>query len=219
MKSSPKFPHAISQYIKSTPKNKLSGDAFFILSIIFDYENFKEEANSQFFKAVLDGLEVISDEDNFDSVSIILTTINYNYPDIKSNIFMEVFKSHENSRILIECLIRILNKEKTNKKLMYKILKCLSDSIDVMQDSVLYSSDLDTFIDLIIAKLESTYTYELRLSILNVLQRITKYNEYYKNRYKMDQIQYIMDSLISMHDVEDDIKVICQQILDNLDSH
>jgi hypothetical protein len=219
MKSNPKFPIAISEYIIHTPKKKLSEDAFFILSLIFDYISFKDVATSQFLKAVLDGLDVINDENNFDSVTSILISINFNYTSLSTNNFVEVFKSHKNSRIFIECLIRILNKEKWDKNLMYKVLKCLADVMDTLEDSVMYSSDLETFIDMIISKLESTCTYELRLYTLNVLKRITKYNEYYKTRYKIDQIEFLMDSLISLHDVEEDLKDSCQEILNNLASH
>jgi hypothetical protein len=219
MKSNAKFPIAISEYIIQTPKKNLSEDAFFILSLIFDYSSFKNVATSQFLKAVLDGLEVINDENNFDSVTNILISINFNYTSLSTNDFVEVFKSHNNSRIFIECLIRILNREKWDKNLMYKVLKCLADVMDTLEDSVMYSSDLETFIDMIISKLESTCTYELRLYTLNVLARITKYDEYYKTRYKIDQIEFLMDSIVSLHDAEDDLKVICQEILNNLASH
>jgi hypothetical protein len=102
---------------------------------------------------------------------------------------------------------------------MYRVLQCLKDIIDSTNDSVMYSSDLESFINTSIIKLESTYTDELRQYTLEVILRVTKYDEYYKTRYKIDELTEIIESYIDHESVDEDSKKLCKKILENLNSH
>jgi hypothetical protein len=224
MQENKNFPKAISEYIIKTDVKNISGDAFFLLSDIFSSSNFKDVTHEDFIKALFNGLGIITDEDNFNAIVKIITQINYEQTvlqkvKISDNIFIKVYMDHDNSRILIESLVRILNYEQKDKDVMYRILQCFLDIIEATNDSVMYSSDLESFINLSIDKLQSTYTDDLRFYILSVLEKLTKYDEYYKTRYKIDELIECMESYIDHPSVDDKNKDICRNILNNLNNH
>jgi hypothetical protein len=224
MQENTKFPKAMCDYIINTDKREISGDAFYLLSDIYSSSSFKDLCHGPFIKALFDSLSIITDEKNFNSIVKILTNINYeesieDEKKLSENEFLKVFTDHDNSRILIESLIRILNYEDKDKEVMYRVLQCLKDIIDSTNDSVMYSSDLESFINTSIIKLESTYTDELRQYTLEVILRVTKYDEYYKTRYKIDELTEIIESYIDHESVDEDSKKLCKKILENLNSH
>ena len=101
---------------------------------------------------------------------MIITQINYETRDCEENLVTKVFKNHDNSRYLVEALLRILNYN-DDKKTMFRILKCFNDIMSTTKDCLLYSSDLEAFVGLSIKKLETTSNEELRLYLLNILQQ------------------------------------------------
>jgi hypothetical protein len=224
MRANKLFPKAIAEYTTITDVKILSGDAFFLISDIFQSSAFKEVINEKFIKSLFNGLGVITDEDNFNSIVKILTHINYEISVLEckkplQNIFVRIFLSHENSRILMESLIRIFNLEEKNKDVVYKVLQCLIDIFDASNDCVIYSSDLESFINVSISKLESTYTEELRFYILTTLEKLLKYEEYFKTKYKIDELKDILDSYIDHEGVDDKNKELCKKILSKIKMH
>lgn len=218
IKNNPNFPKTISNYIITSDKKALSGDAFFLLSDFYQTTSFKDVTNEEFMKALFDGLGIITDEDNFNAIVKIMTQINYEQSVLEykiplANIFIKVFQTHENSRILIESLIRILNHEDKDKEVMYKVLQCFIDMMEANDDTVMYSSDLESFINLSIKKLESTYTEDLRFYILTVLEKIMQYEEYFKTKYKIDELIECMESYIEHANIDQSNKNLCTKIL------
>jgi uncharacterized protein YdiU (UPF0061 family) len=218
IKNNPNFPKAISHYIVNSDKKNLSGDAFFLLSDFYQTSSFKDVTNEEFMKALFDGLGIITDEDNFNAIVKIMTQINYEQSVLEykiplANIFIKVFQNHENSRILIESLIRILNQEERDKEVMYKVLQCFIDMMEANDDTVMYSSDLESFINMSIKKLESTYTEDLRFYILTVIEKIMQYEEYFKTKYKIDELIECMESYIEHANIDQSNKNLCQKIL------
>ena len=114
-----------------------------------------------------------------------------------------------------EALLRILNAE-DDKQNMYKILQCFNDIIDYTSVCIFYSSDLETFIDFALNQLSSTYTDELRIYILQVLEKVTKSDEFINYRYKDFLIIECMECYIDSDIIDTCIKDICRLVLQNV---
>lgn len=119
----------------------------------------------------------------------------------------------------MESLIRIFNLEEKNKEVIYKVLQCLIDVFDASSECVIYSSDLESFINVSISKLESTYTEELRFYILTTLEKLLKYDEYYKSKYKINELTDILESYIDHEGVDEKNKELCKKILSKIQMH
>lgn len=217
LRANEKFPKAISDYIITTNLKDLTGDGFYLLADIFKSSSFKEITTEPFIKALFDGLGIITDEDNFNAIVKILTQINFN-SEKDNNLFIKIFLNHENSRIFTECLLRILNTyEGHDKEVMYIVLKCFMNIMDAKKSCEMYTSDLESFINLAISNLESTYTEEVRYYFLSVLERITKYDDYCtKSKYKLDLLLELLESYIDSEHVEESNKLISKQIIENI---
>ena len=92
-------------------------------------------------------------------------------------------------------------------------MKCVMDK---EKKDIFYSKDLEAFIDITIRYLESTDNNELRCSILEVLQRITKFNEYFNIMYKTKEMQDLLDDYIKSDKVSEKAKNKSRSILNNL---
>jgi hypothetical protein len=166
----------------------------------------------------LNSLTILSDEETLNSLIRILTSINYQIEDNTVNCFLKVFATHDNSRFFGESLLRILNNEE-DKSSLYRILQCIIDIIDHTKSSFFYSTDLESFINIAIKKLESTYTDKLRYYILKVLERITFYDDYYKMRYKLDLLEELMENYQTNEEVEEENQNMATNILENIRKH
>jgi len=149
---------------------------------------------------------------------LIITQINYETRDCEENLVTKVFKNHDNSRYLVEALLRILNYN-DDKKTMFRILKCFNDIMSTTKDCLLYSSDLEAFVGLSIKKLETTSNEELRLYLLNILQQITIYDDYYKTKYQIEELIEILECYESSNDVWEENRTLANKILENINQH
>ena len=149
---------------------------------------------------------------------MIITQINYETRDCEENLVTKVFKNHDNSRYLVEALLRILNYN-DDKKTMFRILKCFNDIMSTTKDCLLYSSDLEAFVGLSIKELETTSNEELRLYLLNILQQITIYDDYYKTKYQIEELIEILECYESSNDVCEENRTLANKILENINQH
>ena len=167
---------------------------------------------------MLNSLTILSDEETLSSLIKILTSINYKIDENTPNCFLKVFATHDNGRFFGESLLRILNYEE-DKQALYRILQCLIDILDHSKSSFFYSTDLESFINIAIKRLESTYTDKLRSFVLKVLERITFYDDYYKSKYKLELLEELMDNYETNDEVDEDNQKIATQILENIKKH
>ena len=129
--------------------------------------------------------------------------------------FLKVHKENENARVLNEILLRILNNEHDDAKKI-RILKCLDDLMSNYKKSIFYESDLESFIDILLPKLQMTDNNELKQKLLECLDKVTKYNEYYGQMYKVDEITELMEDFESTEDQPEEIRNISRQIVINI---
>jgi len=86
-------------------------------------------------------------------------------------------------------------------------------------ECILYSSDLEAFINLSIKRLESTYTEELRKSIFQVLLQLTIFDDYFKTSYKIEELTEILESYEKCSTVNEENRTLATKILENIKLH
>jgi len=214
--SNKNFLKAIVVHINNGDKSLISDNCFYLLTQLFDPTNFSlEDVNEEFILALYDGLSIVKEEDTLNAIVVILIEINYQYKDLNSNVFVKVHKSNENARVLNEILLRVLNNEHDDLKKI-RILKCLEDLMNSYDKSIFYESDLESFIDILLPKLQMTDNNELKLKLLGCLYRVTKYNEYYREMYKVGEITELMEDFESSDNQTEELRNLSKQIVKSI---
>ena len=209
------FAKAIIVHINEGDKSQKSDNCFYLLTQLFTTEAYKDEINKEFIKALFDGLDIVREEEILTAIVVILIDINYKYKSGDNNLFIEVHKENDNSRVLNEILLRVLNYENDENK-QIKILKCLEDLMSNYDKSIFYESDLESFIDILIPKLQSTENNALKENLLQCLEKVTEYNEYYGQMYKVEEITELMDDFESAENQSEEARKISKQIVANI---
>ena len=209
------FAKAIIVHINEGDKSQKSDNCFYLLTQLFTTEAYKDEINKEFIKALFDGLGIVREEEILTAIVVILIDINYKYKYGDNNLFIEVHKENDNSRVLNEILLRVLNYENDENK-QIKILKCLEDLMSNYDKSIFYESDLESFIDILIPKLQSTENNALKENLLQCLEKVTEYNEYYGQMYKVEEITELMEDFESAENQSEEARKISKQIVANI---
>ena len=209
------FAKAIIVHINEGDKSQKSDNCFYLLTQLFTTEAYKDEINKEFIKALFDGLDIVREEEILTAIVVILIDINYKYKSGDNNLFIEVHKENDNSRVLNEILLRVLNYENDENK-QIKILKCLEDLMSNYVKSIFYESDLESFIDILIPKLQSTENNALKENLLQCLEKVTEYNEYYGQMYKVEEITELMEDFESAENQSEEARKISKQIVANI---
>ena len=209
------FAKAIIVHINEGDKSQKSDNCFYLLTQLFTTEAYKDEINKEFIKALFDGLDIVREEEILTAIVVILIDINYKYKSGDNNLFIEVHKENDNSRVLNEILLRVLNYENDENK-QIKILKCLEDLMSNYDKSIFYESDLESFIDILIPKLQSTENNALKENLLQCLEKVTEYNEYYGQMYKVEEITELMEDFESAENQSEEARKISKQIVANI---
>jgi hypothetical protein len=209
------FAKAIIVHINEGDKSQKSDNCFYLLTQLFTTEAYKDEINKEFIKALFDGLGIVREEEILTAIVVILIDINYKYKSGDNNLFIEVHKENDNSRVLNEILLRVLNYENDENK-QIKILKCLEDLMSNYDKSIFYESDLESFIDILIPKLQSTEDNALKENLLQCLEKVTEYNEYYGQMYKVEEITELMEDFESAENQSEEARKISKQIVANI---
>ena len=209
------FTKAIIVHINEGDKSQKSDNCFYLLTQLFTTEAYKDEINKEFIKALFDGLGIVREEEILTAIVVILIDINYKYKSGDNNLFIEVHKENDNSRVLNEILLRVLNYENDENK-QIRILKCLEDLMSNYDKSIFYESDLESFIDILIPKLQSTENNALKENLLQCLEKVTEYNEYYGQMYKVEEITELMEDFESAENQSEEARKISKQIVANI---
>ena len=209
------FAKAIIVHINSGDKSKISDNCFYLLTKLFNHKAFKSQIDESFILALFEGLSIVREKDILIEIVVLLIEINYDYKTPEENIFIKVHKENENSRVLNEILLRVLNNEHEDAKKI-KILKCLDDLMSSYEKSIFYESDLESFIDILLPKLQMTDNNELKKKLLECLDRITKYDEYYEQLYKVEEITELMENFESDEEQPEEVRDISKRIIINI---
>ena len=197
-------------------KKKLDLNAIFILAFVYltyKYSNFV--LNIDLVQALFDSLKIIDEEIVLERIIMILIDINSQYKKNEENNFLKIYHEHESSILIDEIILRLYNKI-SNKEKMFKILLCVINIMDKEKKIVFYLSDLETFIDISILKLISTYSDELRCFILEILDRITRSPEYFENMYKLNDLTKLTEEICINENLGDAVIDIASKVNRNL---
>ncbi len=201
------------QYKKEKEKNDVC--AINTLSYTFKMNQYTKLVNLELITIILDSLTIVKEQNVLESLIRILIEINSTYTELDKNLFLDAYHINKNSNLVGEIILRLLNNE-TNQAAIEKILYCMKCLMDKEKKDIFYSKDLEAFIDIAIRYLESTENNELRCHILEVLQRITKFNEYFSIMYKTKELQDLLDDYIKSDKVSQKAKNKSRSVLNNL---
>jgi len=202
-------------YVTETDLSKLSNESFVLFVEVCSKCSYKTLNNEKFVSALFNSISIIDDDTTLKSISKILTNINYSVEEHESNFFLAVFSTHKNARFFGEGLLRILNYE-NDKPNMFRILQCFIDIMNSTNSSYFYATDMESFINIALEKLESTFTDKLRYFILSVLERVTFYDDYYKEKYKLSLLLELMEDYQSNEEVDPSNQQIAGKIIENI---
>ena len=190
-----------------------------ILSYSFKIEEYEKLINIELIEILFDSLTKVKETNVLENLIKLFIDINYIYKDkeLNSNIFLEIFNKNENSNIFVEVILRVLNQEKNNE-FIQKILHCIKSLMDIKKKDIFYSKDLEVFIDISINILESTEINELRSVLLEILYKITTFEEYYNIKYKNKEIQDLLEDCAKSDMVTTEVQEMSQNILDNMNN-
>ena len=87
---------------------------------------------------------------------------------------------------------------------------------NLYEKSIFYESDLESFIDILLPKLQMTENNELKEKLLKCLDRVTKYDEYYGQMYKVEEITELMEDFESAENQSEEVRNIGKQIVINI---
>ena len=105
------FAKEIVVHINSGDKSKISDNCFYLLTKLFNHKEFKSQIDEAFIVALFEGLSIVREDDILNEIVVLLIEINYEYKKPEENLFIKVHKENENSRVLNEILLRVLNNE------------------------------------------------------------------------------------------------------------
>ena len=209
------FPKAVVQYIIKENKEKMSDSAFFLITKLFRESNFKSFINQDFMEAMFNGLNIVHEEEVLLGIVGILVDINSNYINTDDNLFIDEYKKNPNSRVLNELLLRLLNNENDREKTK-KILLCLNKLMEVTDNKVFYESDLQSFIDILLNIIQSTSDPNLKMFLIDGLEKATRAEAYFSEKYKDEEIVELMADIEQSDEESKEIKEFAQKITQNV---
>ena len=189
------------------------------LSYSFNIEEYKNLLSIELIEIIFDSLIKVKEENVIQNFIRIFIEINYIYKDIKdlkSNLFLQVYNINEHSNLVPEIALRLLNQEKDNEFII-KILFCIKSLMDIKNKDVFYSKDLEAFIDIAVNFLESTEINEIRCGIIDIIDNITRFDEFYNIKYKISEIKDLLEDCVNNDMVTQEIQEKSQKILENID--
>ena len=214
------LPKILIEYLLKFKKENGKNDfcAISTLSYSFQIEEYKPYISSELIEILFDSLNKVKDINVLQNLIKILVDINYIYKDTKdinSNLFLQIFDKNENSNLVVEIALRLLNQEKDNE-FIGKILYCIKSLMDVKNKDIFYSKDLEAFIDIAINFLESTEINELRFGFIDILCKLTKFEEFYNIKYKTKELVDLLEDCANSDMVTSEVQEKSKKVLSNI---
>ena len=213
------LPKILSEYLLKYKIDNGKNDlcAVSTLSYSFTIEGYKNLISLELIEILFDSLNKVKEVNVIQNLIKVFIELNYNYKDmdINSNLFLQIYDKSENSSLVVEITLRLLNEEKDSLAIQ-KILFCIKSLIDIKQKDIFYSKDLEAFIDIAINVLESTEIDELRCGILDILVKLSEFEEYYNIKYKDKEIKDLLDDCSKSDKVTPEVQEKSQKVLDNI---
>ena len=109
------------------------------LSYSFTVEGYKNLINLDLIQILFDSLNKVKDVNVIQNLVKVFIEMNYIYKDtdINSNLFLQIYDKNENSSLVVELTLRILNEEKDSLSIQ-KILFCIKSLTQHFLNKELY---------------------------------------------------------------------------------
>ena len=216
IEQSKEFENFIVKYVTIKDIKKLNDITFYFLSLFFEKETFLLRINKKLINIIFDALSIIKAEDVLLRVVTFLIAIETK--ETLNDILYKVHKSNSNSHVFDEVLLKVLHTEKNTKKVM-DVLRCINKLMISENSSIFYEFDLECFIDIIVDKLNTEISIELKVLLLKTLEKITQYETYYAKLYKIEEITELMEDYQGREEQTEEVKKISKEIIVNIMEH
>lgn len=216
IEQSKEFENFIVKYITIKDIKNLNDITFYFLSLFFDKETFLLRINKKLVNIIFDSLSILKSEDVLLRIVTFLITIESK--DSLNEIIYKVHKTNSNSHIFDEVLLTVLHTEKNSQKVI-DVLKCINKLMISENSSIFYKFNLECFIDIIVDKLNTEISIELKVLLLKALEKITQYETYYIKLYKIEEITELMEDYQGREEQTEEVNKISKEIIVNIMEH
>lgn len=214
--SMPELITKLAWYITNEDSSSIEVHPFHLLVLTYSIDLYGNYFSSEsFVKNIFVILNNIFDSDVFEQLVLILIDVNSIFPSIEGNTFVTVYRTIEHSRVVSDMILKIVNFENDKERLLKELLVFLN-LMESEKKIIFYSKDLECFIDMLLLKLQTFYTEEVKFFLLKTLENITKYKEYFKRMYKSKEITDLLEDYKNNDDNGESIKELSGKILGNI---
>lgn len=209
------FPKHLVKYMEHPDIKKLSGSPIGLFNDIYRENLYLDLITKEFLEHFFECFDLLDREADLNrSVQLIS---HFNRKDHLSKFIMEIFSNHKNASKLVVNLLLLLNKQKEDKDTIYDICKLMSDLMDLTKTSLFYKNDLELFITNCITTLQTTYTNEMRYHYLNILNKIMNFEDYFESKYKIDDLEEILDNYSYNDNVDNECQKLSREIMEKIE--
>lgn len=131
-------------------------------------------------------------------------------------VLLKSLPNHPKYKLFLECILRILVNNSFSKEDSIYVMILILDLMNYNSSSLFLISDIESLLDYMMKRLESTTTDCVRDIILGLIERVTFFPGYNKSYYKKYNLEELMDNHLDSDIVSDNQKKICEIILENL---
>lgn len=215
LEQSTKFAQFLVASISKLGTTRKGEESFRLFINSFTIDIYKKYLTEYFIKLLFESLMLYDDTEIIQKQIYILIDINLIDKSINTNLFLKIYHDYPNFRQIQELLLEMLNKEK-NKDAIYKMVVCIINMIDKEEYCIFYSNDLQIVIDIILNSLQTTYSDMIKECMLELLKRITLFDDYFRKLYRLDELTDLLEDYAMNSDQSKIVKSISKQALSNI---
>lgn len=212
------FIQNLVNYITSNSAEDTHEESYVLLIEVYSSEIMKNYISDKLLECLFDSMIFLKSEDILNGIVILLTKINFDFYEKKNN-FLKILQSHIKARLFCECLLRNVIIIKSSKEEYLYILHTIQQIVNETNSKIFSMTDIESFIDFSIHRLESTYTSIIRSFMLKILRGFISSSDYQVTKYKKNSLIDLMDNHIESDVIDNDQKKICEYILNRLKNY
>ena len=94
--------------------------------------------------------------------------------------------------------------------------RCFSNIIQKEDSCVLYNNDFEAFVDVFLRQLQTTDSEQIKLNIMDVVEKLLSYPTYYQSLYKVEEIKYVFNDYEQKDSESSEVKSKAKAILETI---
>lgn len=193
LQASPTFAPAIVRYLTEIPANKVSDEAFVLITAVFDSSNSQALDTPQVVKAIFDALEYLQGKETVKALVNILAGVSKRSSSSAANLVLQQCKEHANARFFKEILLYQVNR--SDPEDMLNCMTCCADLLNEEGSSSVhffYSNDLTVLADMMFHNLENMQDCETVRKTLEVFSALYRCTELQTTKYRLDDLASLL---------------------------